>query len=334
MRRRSRAVAGVLSLLVAALCAAPGAAGAQAVKIRMGTPLSPPALDAITPYVALERGLFKKYGLDVQIVEFRGGPTNVKALLAGEVDVSGILGTTDAILAASKGAKIRAWMVLSPITPFHFVARRQAATTLQGLIGRSVGVSGINTLSHHIPRIVLERSGVDPDKVKYVAVGSPADRFKALLTGKVDAAMVLNTEAAKLAQHPEIVNLVSVPKILPELPYNFFGGREDYAEKTPETVVKLTVALLEANRYIATNKAGTLEVAAKVLKDEPADVLSRAYDLADPRLWGVNGEMTESAYQTTVEWLLKVGYLKDAVPFEKLFDRRFLDRALKELGRL
>ncbi len=334
MRRRPRAVTAVLSLLVAALCAAPGPAVAQAVKIRMGTPLSPPALDAIAPYVALERGLFKKYGLDVQIVEFRGGPTNVKALLAGEVDVSGILGATDAILTASKGIKVRAWAVLSPVTPFYFVARRDAATALQGLVGKNVAVSGINTLSHHIPRIVLERSGVDPDKVKYVAVGSPADRFKALLAGKVDAAMVLNTEAAKLAHYPEIVSLVQVSKILPELPYNFTGSKVEFIEKNPEAVYRLTRALIEANRYIASNKAGTLEVAAKVLKDEPADVLSRAYDMADPRLWGVNGEMAEAAYKSTLDLLLKVGYLKEPVSFEKLFDWRFVDRVLKDLGRM
>ncbi len=323
-----------LFLLLCALLAAPAPAAAQAVKVKMGTPLSPPALEVLTPYVALERGFFKKYGLDVQIVEFRGGPIHLKALVAGEVDVSVVMGTTDALVALSRGVKLRAFLTPQPVTPLIFVARKEAATTLQGLVGKSVGSSGVGTLSHHIPRILLERAGVDPDKVRYVAVGSPADRFKALLAGKIDATLVLNTEAAKLEKYPEIVSLGQVSKALPELPYIFSTAKEDYIEKNPETIYKITRALLEANRWIAANKAGTIEVATKVLKDESPEVLSRAYDMIDPRLWGVNGDLTPAAYKFTVDLLVRLGYLKEAIPAEQLFDSRFLERALKELGRL
>ncbi len=333
MRRRFHAVTVLAPLLIAALCAAPGAVEAQAIKVKMGTSLSPPSSDVLTPYVAVERGFFSKYGLDVQVIEFRGGAIHMKALLAGEVDVS-IIGATDSIVSASKGAKIRLWMVPHPVVPFHLVARRDAAATVQALVGKNVAVSGIGTISYHIPRIVLERSGVDPDKVKYVAVGSPADRFKALLAGKVDATLVTNTEAAKLVQYPQIIDLLQVSKVVPEIPYEFAMAKEDYIERNPETFHKLTRAVLEASRWIAANRAGTVEIGTKVLKEEPPEILGRAYDLADARHWGVNGDISEAAYNYTVDFLLKVGYLKDPVPFEKLFDRRFLDRALKELGRL
>jgi len=333
MRRRFPAAPAVMSLLVAALGAGAGPALAQPVKIKMGTSLSPPSSDVLTSYVAVERGFFSKYGLDVQVIQFRGGAINMKALLAGEVDVS-IIGATDCIVSASKGARIRTWMVPYPVVPFHFVARKDAATTLQALVGKNIAVSGIGTISYHIPRIVLQRSGVDPEKVKYIALGSPADRFKALLAGKVDATLVTNIEAAKLAQHPEIIDLVQVSKVVPEIPYEFGLAKEDYIEKNPETIYGLTRALLEAGRWIAANKAGAVDVAMKVLKEEPPEILGRAYDLADPRHWGVNGDMTEAAYHYTVDFLLKVGYLKDPVPFEKFFDRRFVDRALKELGRM
>jgi len=335
MRRRSLFICSVGALgLLLGLSAVVGPAAAQVVKVRMGSSLSPPSLDTFTPYVALELGLFRKYGLDVEILEFRGGTTHMKALLSGEVDVAGELGATDTILAASKGAKARFWLVPQPVTPYHFVARREAATTLQGLAGRTVAVSGIGAISYHIPRIVLDRSGVNPDAPKYIAVGSPSDRFKALLAGKVDATVVTNTEAAKLGNYPEIVSLVQVPKVLPEVPYNFCVARTEYIEKNPETMAKLTRAMIEASRWMAANKAGTVELAAKVLKGETAETLGRAYDLADPRIWGVNGDLTEAAYKYTVALLLRVGYLKEPVLFETLFDRRFLDQVLRELGRI
>jgi NitT/TauT family transport system substrate-binding protein len=329
-----RPIARYLVLLLFAAAAGILTAGrADAQKIKMGSSLSPPSLDSISPYVAIEKGFFKKYGLDVEVVEFRGDAVHVKALLSGDIDLSINMGATEGIVSASKKAPIKLWVVANPITPYHFVARKEAGTTLQALIGKSVAVSGIGAISYHIPRIVLERSGIDPEKLKYVAVGSPADRFKALIAGKVDATIVTNTEAAKLGSYPEIIALVNVAKVVPEIPYEFGMAKEEYLQKNADTVQKLTRAIIETNRWIAANKAGTVEVARKILPEEPAEVLSKAYDMADPRLWGVNGDLTEASYNFTVEFLKKVGYLETPVPYKQFFDRRFVDQALKELGK-
>jgi len=43
----------------------PSMGDAQSAKIKLGSSLSPPSLESITPYVAIEKGFFKKYGLDV-----------------------------------------------------------------------------------------------------------------------------------------------------------------------------------------------------------------------------------------------------------------------------
>jgi len=315
------------------LLTTPNPGEAQMSKIKMGSSLSPPSIDSITPYVAVEKGFFKKYGLDVEVVEFRGDATHVKALLSRDIDMSINMGATEGIVSASKKAPIRLWVVANPVTPYHFIARKEAGTTLQALVGKSIAVSGIGAISYHIPRIVLERSGIDPEKFKYVAVGSPADRFRALVAGKVDATVVTNTEAAKLANYPEIMDLVNVPKVVPEIPYEFGMAREDYIQKNADTLYKLAKAIIESNRWIAVNKAGTVEIAKKILPEESTEVLGRAYDMADPRLWGVNGDITEASYNYTVEFLKKVGYLETPVPYDKFFDRRFADRAVKELGR-
>ena len=94
----------------------PAVGDAQTAKIKLGSSLSPPSLDSITPYVAIEKGFFKKYGLDAEVVEFRGDATHVKALLSGEIDLSINMGATEAIVSASKKAPIRLWVVANPIT--------------------------------------------------------------------------------------------------------------------------------------------------------------------------------------------------------------------------
>src|SRR5574342_67451 len=271
-------IAAVLLLLIM-----PTAGDAQMIKIKMGSSLSPPSMESITPYVAIEKGMFKKYGLDVEVVEFRGDATHVKALLSGGIDMSINMGATEGIVSAAKQAKLKLWVVPQPMTPYVFVARKEAGTTLQALVGKSIAVSGIGAISYHIPRIVIERSGIDPEKFKYVAVGSPADRFKALVAGKVDATVVTNTEVAKLAAYPDILDLVNVPKVVPEIPYEFGMAREDYIQKNTDMFYKLAKAIIEANRWIVANKAGTVEVAKKVLPEESTEVLTKTYELADPR---------------------------------------------------
>src|SRR5574341_2616601 len=87
----------------------PAGGDAQTVKVKMGSSLSPPSLDSITPYVAVDKGFFKKYGLDVEVVEFRGDATHVKALLSGDIDMSINMGATEGIVSASKKAPIRLW---------------------------------------------------------------------------------------------------------------------------------------------------------------------------------------------------------------------------------
>ena len=308
-------------------------ATAQTVKIKMGAGSSPPILDSITPYIAVEAAIFKKYGLDVEMVEFRGDVVLTTALVAGDVNVCSNLGATSAIVSASKGAKLRLWMVPQPVTPYHLVARKEAGTTIQALAGKTVAVSGIGAISYHIPRMIMERNGVDPDKLKYVVVGSNADRFRALIAGKVDATVVSTLELAKMDNYPDIIDLVTVAKVVPEIPFTFSMVREDFIQKEPETMYKLARAMIEANRFIAANKAGTVQIAAKVIPEEKLETLSKAYDSADPHLWGVNGDISPAAYKFTTDFLLKVGYMTDAPAYDKFFDRRFVDRAVKELGR-
>jgi ABC-type nitrate/sulfonate/bicarbonate transport system substrate-binding protein len=144
---------------------------------------------------------------------------------------------------------------------------------------------------------------------------------------------VTNSEVAKLVNYPEIIDLVNVPKVVPEIPYEFGMARNDYIQKNADTLYKLAKAIVEANRWINANKAGTIEVAKKILPEESPEVLSKAYDLADPRLWGVNGDISEAAYNYTADFLKKVGYLETPLSYSQFFDRRFVDRAVKELGR-
>ncbi|MBI2372309.1 MAG: ABC transporter substrate-binding protein [Deltaproteobacteria bacterium] len=333
MIRRAFVIASLVGLGLL-LLAVP--APAQEITVKMGSATSPTPFDSITPYMAREKGMFKAQGLEVQILDFRGDATVTKALVGGEVDVAVNLGATSAIVSASKGTRIRLHVVPQPITPYTLVARREAARTLKDLVeGRrkSIAVSGIGAISYHIPRVVLEKSGLDPDKATYVGVGSAADRFKSVIAGKVDATIVTASETVELDRYPQLIALAEIPKIVPEIAYTFGVAKQEYLDRNPETAYKLTRGMIEANRYIVTNKAGAVEAGAKIMR-RPAEVIARIYDLIDKRLWGVNGDLDREHYLYTVDLLRRVGYLQTPLSYEEFFDRRFVDRVLRELGRM
>jgi NitT/TauT family transport system substrate-binding protein len=332
---RKRSLLNITFVLAIALSILLGTvpAAAQSAKIKMANGSSPPILDSITPYVAVEAGIFKKYGLDVEMMEFRGDNVLTTAMVAGDIQVCSNVGATSAMVSASKGAKLRLWMVPQPVTPYHLIARKQSAAVIQALAGKIMAVSGIGAISYHIPRMIMERNGLDPEKVQYVVAGSNADRFKAVISGKADATVISTIEAAKLSAYPDLIDLATAAKVVPEIPFTFAMAREDFIQKEPETMYRLAKAMIEANRWIAANKAGTVAIAAKIIPDETVDVLNKAYDQADPRLWGANGDISEASYKFTGDFLVKVGNMTEPLPYDKFFDRRFIDRALKELGR-
>ncbi|HEX9442992.1 MAG TPA: ABC transporter substrate-binding protein, partial [Candidatus Binatia bacterium] len=222
----------------------PAAAAAEFPKIKLANGSSPPILDSITPYVAVETGIFKKLGLDVEMAEFRGDNVLTTAMIAGDIQVCSNIGATSAMVSASKGARLRLWVVPQPVTPYHLIARKDAAASIKALAGKTLAVSGVGAVSYHIPRIIMERNGVDPEKAKYVVAGSNADRFKALLSGKVDATVVSNLEAAKLGSYPELVHLVTVASVVPEIPFTFGMAREDFIQKEPETMYRLARGMI------------------------------------------------------------------------------------------
>ncbi|TAJ81498.1 hypothetical protein EPO44_17770 [bacterium] len=119
----------ILFLLLSAAGAISVVGLAAAQKIKLGSSLSPPSLDSISPYVGVEKGFFKKYGLDVEIVEFRGDVIHEKALLSGDIDLSINGGATQGIVSASK--KAPAAFSVRLVTPATRTASLPASTALR-----------------------------------------------------------------------------------------------------------------------------------------------------------------------------------------------------------
>jgi ABC-type nitrate/sulfonate/bicarbonate transport system substrate-binding protein len=152
-------------------------------------------------WVGIERGTFRKYGLDVRLVQLRNGSLSMATLSSGQVQYNyGSPG--NALSAAVGGMKIQC--VASPVQkiPRELIARKDIRS-LDDLRGKTFGVQSIGGGFWLQTMIALDQLGIDPEKfaLKMRILGDTATVTQALGSGGVDATVIPYSfsEAAKRA---------------------------------------------------------------------------------------------------------------------------------------
>ncbi|HET7008072.1 MAG TPA: ABC transporter substrate-binding protein, partial [Candidatus Binatia bacterium] len=121
-------------------------------------------------WVAEERGLFKKYGIDPEVIVIGGGASRVvSSLLAGEIQFS--VGGGDAVIrAALKGADTV--LALSPLkTGLQRLMVRSEIRTQADLRGKKIGVTRFGSASHWVLQLMLRKWNMRNDDVQILQLG-------------------------------------------------------------------------------------------------------------------------------------------------------------------
>ena len=139
-------------------------------------------------WVARDRGLFKKHGLDMQFILMPRNPLAIAALLAGEIDAA-IVGPGHVINAVSSGVDVVGIANLKQKLDFRFNTRPEIKKK-EDLRGKRIAISGPGSTSHLQAMLALQDLNVDPTQAKITFLtipGTEMNRRLALETGGVDA---------------------------------------------------------------------------------------------------------------------------------------------------
>lgn len=137
-------------------------------------------------FVARDAGLFKKRGLDVELIQM-AGPLPVAALAAGEIDY--LTGYTTGIVATGQGAPLKGIMINLRKPPFFLVAEPSIQRAAD-LTGKRIGVDRIGSLQHLVVRLLLKAKGGDPERAIFTQTGSVSNTVTSLGQGAVSAAVL------------------------------------------------------------------------------------------------------------------------------------------------
>src|SRR5262245_43007239 len=162
-------------------------ASAQPTKITVG--YSSIASAQFPAWMAKESGIFRKNGLGVQLVYFRGGTMAMMALLSKETPISQVAGPS--IVSASLRGADMVMIAGGRVTVDQWLMSRPEIKTAEQLKGGSIAIAVFGGTSDSLARIALKRLGLAPVKdVAILQIGGIPERLSALERGKVQAAML------------------------------------------------------------------------------------------------------------------------------------------------
>ena len=140
-------------------------------------------------YIAEDKKLYQKYGLDTDLVFISSSTTNVAAVVAGSVKVGNISGGALAN-AAVGGADLVCVGSFINTLPYELVVN-ESIKSPQSLKGKSVGISRVGSSSDVAARVLLKALGLEPDKdVAILQLGNHPAQLAGLEAGRVQGAML------------------------------------------------------------------------------------------------------------------------------------------------
>jgi NitT/TauT family transport system substrate-binding protein len=248
-----------------------GVASAQLTKVTIGN--NAISGNGLPAWMAKEAGIFRKNGLDVQIVYFRGGSITAMALVARETPITQVSGPpiVSAVLKGADAVVIAGGNVVSE----YWLMSRPEIKTAEQLKNGSVAIATFGGQADFISRIALQKLGLTAGKdVAIVQIGTVPERLSALDKGRVQAAM-LNTPDNVMAQKRGFFSLVSV-----RLPYQGVGvsTTRTFIRENPDVVRKYVRSQVEAVHRIKMDRELGIKVLAKYLSSQDKEVLERTYD--------------------------------------------------------
>ena len=189
-----------LATTLAALVLSSGLAFAQMSKVTLAIG-GASCLCYLPTMLAQQLGEFKKAGVDVEVIQFKGGSESLKAVLGGSADV--VSGYFDhCVELAPKGQNLQSFVVYDRFPGFALVVSPKHTNEIRAvkdLANKKVGVSAPGSSTDFFLKYILHKFGVDPNSVGVIGVGLGATAIAAMEQGQIDAAIMLDPAVTVLA---------------------------------------------------------------------------------------------------------------------------------------
>ncbi len=226
-------------------------------------------------WVAQEDGLFKKHGLEVELIHIPSTSRAIQSMLSGEIHFT-TADALNAIQAVSTGGDVV--LVCEGINRFVFslMARPEFKRVLD-LKGKKIGITRIGSSTHTATMYVVEKAGLNPGDYTLLPLLEVPNIYTALVSGQIDAG-VLSPPTNSRAKKAGMVELQNLAIDGPEFPSTTIATTRAFVKANPDAVRRFIRAIGEAYHVFKSNRQIGLKALQKYSGVKEADILEDTYN--------------------------------------------------------
>lgn len=279
-------------------------------------------------WIPYEAGIFRKHGLDVELLYVAGGGRAGQVVQSGEVPIGVFTG--GAVINANLAGGDLAVIASSMNVMTFVVMARPEIKRLEDLKGKKIGVSRFGSATDFGLRYAEEKWPVKRQRdFAVLQLGGVTDVFNALRAGSLDAA-VINAELAILGRREGYRELADISKLGINFPTSSIVTTRSFIKRNENTVRKFVRAFVEGVHFGKTQRAATIKIMQKYLRSSDASMFDELYEMYIvrniPRIPRPSPESLKTVIDQMAETDPRVTNLKP----EQFIDARFFQELDKE----
>jgi NitT/TauT family transport system substrate-binding protein len=310
----------LLSGLFLLLLQFPFMAGAEEKPVRIGYLQSD--IHQLACWVALEKGLYQKYGVDAKVAGiFKAGPEEMSAFAAGALDM-GYVGEAPATTAVANGVA-EATVVAQVNTEGSAIMVRKDSSIQKpaDLAGKIVAIPGHSTVQDFLLKKALLKFKVDPKSVSTIVL-KPPEMIGALRTGQIDAFIAWEPYPAKARTMGIGRVLLTSGDIWKDHPCCVLATNNTLLSERPEDVKGMVKAHVEATDFIHAFPDEAVDIGVRYTGMDEKTVRLAMNTVKYTYVLSIEGE------KEYVNFLSRLKYIK--VPDVSAFTDRFINQEILE----
>jgi len=221
----------------------------------------------VAMWIGAEQGLFRKHGVNVEVINIRSGPQTMAALVSGDIQVAYTI-PGSVVSAAAGGLDVAFFAGIVNKADGDFIA----APTIRNpedLRGKRIGVQSIGGGVWSMAMLAIEHLGLEPnrDKMTIMIIGDSPVLAQSLESGGIEATYLNYTHSRSLKEKnfPVLLDLGKAPILYQGLAA---ATRRGYLKQNPQTIDSLMRGFVETIAFIQkpTNKEAVLKSLVKNLR--------------------------------------------------------------------
>ena len=274
-------------------------------------------------YVAIEKGYFEDYGIDIDLSLANGADKVTAAVLSGDADI-GFCGSEATIYVYNGGEKdyLQTFAQLTRKDGSFIVSREKIKKfTLNDLKGKTVIGGRSGGMPEMTFEYALKQNGINPKSdltidtsVAFAAMGG------AFIGGQGDFVTLFEPTATSIENQGYGYVVASVGELGGVVPYTSYSAKKSYIKENKDIIKNFDKAISKGLKYVKNHS--DKEVAKTILKQFPDtslnDLTSAVKRYREINAWADNTKFTKKSFNHLQDIMIDNGTLEEKVAYDKL----------------